>query len=138
MIRLWYNIQRCRSPCRKSQLKMNSMHHWRGYPHPAPDKQACRSLSGVFEVDSNNKLSEPHLIKLQNYDARCYIITLERYRSGHNGADSKSVCANAHEGSNPSLSAKARRNANRCSVFVLLRLVKITLLLRSKIGFAFE
>ena len=29
----------------------------------------------------------------------------ERYRSGHNGADSKSVCANAHEGSNPSLSA---------------------------------
>ena len=29
----------------------------------------------------------------------------ERYRSGHNGADSKSVCAHAHEGSNPSLSA---------------------------------
>ena len=29
----------------------------------------------------------------------------ERYRSGHNGADSKSVCAQAHEGSNPSLSA---------------------------------
>ena len=32
---------------------------------------------------------------------------MERYRSGHNGADSKSVCANAHEGSNPSLSAKS-------------------------------
>ena len=31
---------------------------------------------------------------------------MERYRSGHNGADSKSVCAQAHEGSNPSLSAK--------------------------------
>ena len=31
---------------------------------------------------------------------------MERYRSGHNGADSKSVCAKAHEGSNPSLSAK--------------------------------
>ena len=30
---------------------------------------------------------------------------MERYRSGHNGADSKSVCAHAHEGSNPSLSA---------------------------------
>ena len=30
---------------------------------------------------------------------------MERYRSGHNGADSKSVCAQAHEGSNPSLSA---------------------------------
>ena len=31
---------------------------------------------------------------------------MQRYRSGHNGADSKSVCANAHEGSNPSLCAK--------------------------------
>ena len=51
---------------------------------------------------------------------------------------SKSVCAQAHEGSNPSLSAKARRDANRRSVFALLRLVERTLLLRSKIGFAFE
>ena len=32
-------------------------------------------------------------------------LNTERYRSGHNGADSKSVCAKAHEGSNPSLSA---------------------------------
>ena len=30
----------------------------------------------------------------------------ERYRSGHNGADSKSVWAQAHVGSNPTLSAK--------------------------------
>ena len=30
---------------------------------------------------------------------------MERYRSGHNGADSKSVCAKAHMGSNPILSA---------------------------------
>ena len=30
----------------------------------------------------------------------------QRYRSGHNGADSKSVCAKAHEGSNPSLCAR--------------------------------
>ena len=51
---------------------------------------------------------------------------------------SKSVCAQAHEGSNPSLSAKARRDAKRRSVFALLRLVERTLLLRSKIGFAFE
>ena len=34
---------------------------------------------------------------------------MERYRSGHNGADSKSVCAQAHEGSNPSLSANKKR-----------------------------
>ena len=41
---------------------------------------------------------------------------MERYRSGHNGADSKSVCAQAHEGSNPSLSAK-RKNITLCDVF---------------------
>ena len=39
-------------------------------------------------------------------------IHTERYRSGHNGADSKSVCAQAHEGSNPSLSAKAAKSAS--------------------------
>ena len=49
--------------------------------------------------------AEPHLIELHSYDAHLCIITMERYRSGHNGADSKSVCAQAHEGSNPSLSA---------------------------------
>ena len=71
------------------------MHHGelsrlrRGYPHPAPDKQACRSSGGVCEVDSMSKLIEPHRIKLHNYDARCCIIIMERYRSGHNGADSK-------------------------------------------------
>ena len=87
------------------------MHHgeisrlWRGYPHPAPDKRACRSSGGVCEVDSDNKLPEPHRMGLHKYDARCCIIFMERYRSGHNGADSKSVCAQAHEGSNPSLSA---------------------------------
>lgn len=30
---------------------------------------------------------------------------MQTYRSGHNGADSKSVCAKAHMGSNPILSA---------------------------------
>ena len=33
----------------------------------------------------------------------------ERYRRGHNGADSKSVCARAHKGSNPFLSAISRK-----------------------------
>ena len=43
------------------------MHHgelfrlWRRYPHPAPDKLACRSSGGVCEVDSTSKLAEPHL-----------------------------------------------------------------------------
>ena len=32
----------------------------------------------------------------------------EGYRSGHNGADSKSVCAQAHKGSNPFPSARMR------------------------------
>ena len=56
-------------------------------------------------MDSMSKLIEPHFIKLHNCDAHLCITIMERYRSGHNGADSKSVCANAHEGSNPSLSA---------------------------------
>ena len=58
------------------------------------------------------ELVEPHLIKLHNYDAHECIIIMERYRSGHNGADSKSVCAQAHEGSNPSLSAKNKNHPN--------------------------
>ena len=31
---------------------------------------------------------------------------METYRSGHNGADSKSVCRQRHVGSNPTVSAK--------------------------------
>ena len=31
---------------------------------------------------------------------------METYRSGHNGADSKSVCPKGHVGSNPTVSAK--------------------------------
>ena len=34
---------------------------------------------------------------------------MERYRSGHNGADSKSVCEQSHMGSNPILSANGSR-----------------------------
>ena len=33
----------------------------RRYPHSTPDRQACRSPSGVCEVDSMSKLIEPHL-----------------------------------------------------------------------------
>ncbi len=43
----------------------------------------------------------------------------ERYRSGHNGADSKSVCANAHGGSNPPLSAIEPKSA-RISALIFL------------------
>ena len=31
---------------------------------------------------------------------------MEQYRSGHNGADSKSVCRQRHVGSNPTVSAR--------------------------------
>ena len=37
---------------------------------------------------------------------RYNVARMQRYRSGHNGADSKSVWAQAHVGSNPTLSAK--------------------------------
>ena len=32
---------------------------------------------------------------------------MQTYRSGHNGADSKSVCGQPHVGSNPTVSARA-------------------------------
>ena len=91
---------------------MYSMHHgeisrlWRGFANSAAGEQAPRPPRCECEVDSMSKLIEPHRMGLHKYDAHLCIITMERYRSGHNGADSKSVCAQAHEGSNPSLSAK--------------------------------
>ena len=36
---------------------------------------------------------------------------MESYRSGHNGAHSKCVCLNGHEGSNPSLSGYKDRSS---------------------------
>ena len=101
-------------------LKMYSMHHGelsrlrRGFANSTSGEQAPRPSSCECEVDSDNKLPEPHRMGLHKYDARCCIIFMERYRSGHNGADSKSVCAQAHEGSNPSLSAN--RNGTNLSV----------------------
>ena len=96
---LWSNKWRDRTAYQFSveipTINMHSTHQgeifrrWRRYPHPMPDKRACRSSGGVCEVDSDNELSEPHLIGLHKYDARCCIIFMERYRSGHNGADSK-------------------------------------------------
>ena len=54
------------------------------------------------------ELVKPHQCGLHRYDARCCIISMERYRSGHNGADSKSVCGQPHVGSNPTLSVKTK------------------------------
>ena len=42
---------------------------------------------------------------------------METYRSGHNGADSKSVCAKAHVGSNPTVSAKDKRDTKVSLLF---------------------
>ena len=98
---------------------MHSMHQGeisrlrRGFANSTSGEQAPRPPSCECEVDSDNKLPEPHRMGLHKYDARCCIIFMERYRSGHNGADSKSVCAQAHEGSNPSLSAIARERQGR-------------------------
>ena len=88
------------------------MHHgelfrlWRRYPHPAPDKRACRSSGGVCEVDSTNRVRRAASQKLRKYDARCCIIFTESYRSGHNEAVLKTVWGQPHKGSNPFLSAK--------------------------------
>ena len=42
---------------------------------------------------------------------------METYRSGHNGADSKSVCGQPHVGSNPTVSAK-NRQVSTCRFFI--------------------
>ena len=42
---------------------------------------------------------------------------METYRSGHNGADSKSVCLHGHAGSNPVLSANKKDMAFAVSFF---------------------
>ncbi len=42
-------------------------------------------LGGVFEVDSTSKARRAASLKLRKYDARCCIIFMEGYRSGHNG-----------------------------------------------------
>ena len=45
---------------------------------------------------------------------------MQRYRSGHNGADSKSVCGQPHVGSNPTRSAiKAERTLVVRLVFIV-------------------
>ena len=64
----------------------------RRYPHPAPDKRACRSSGGVCEVDSSNEVRRATSQKLRKYDARCCIIFTEGYRSGHNEAVLK-ICS---------------------------------------------
>ena len=55
-------------------------------------------------LDVSNKMCYPILARAER--SAHSIHTLERYRSGHNGADSKSVCVKAHVGSNPTLSAQ--------------------------------
>ena len=71
---------------------MYSMHHGelfrfqRKYLHPAPDKQACRSSGEVCEADLTSIARQAASHKLHKYDARCCIIFMEGYRSGHNEA----------------------------------------------------
>ena len=46
-----------------------------------------------------------------------YVGPVERYRSGHNGADSKSVCEQSHAGSNPALSVHKQTLTGVCFSF---------------------
>ena len=45
---------------------------------------------------------------------------MQTYRSGHNGADSKSVWEQSHEGSNPSRCARKRRDTFGCLFLFML------------------
>ena len=46
---------------------------------------------------------------------------MQRYRSGHNGADSKSVWEQSHEGSNPSRCAKKEKYRREAVLFLFLQ-----------------
>ena len=105
---MWYNLIRECFGHRKKYVQYAS----RRYLACGENTHTLRLTSKLVDLRAGYakwirraKLAEPHRMELHNYDARLCIIIMERYRSGHNGADSKSVCANAHEGSNPSLSA---------------------------------
>ena len=73
----------------------------------------------------------PQIRKNTLQDAKSYgiiiwLITaqkMQRYRSGHNGADSKSVCEQSHKGSNPFLSAKARLSRSKSRKEILAAFV---------------
>ena len=107
LLEFWWlpmSIKRC-PPLKFRDLKMyivasaEVFRLWRIYPRPAPDKRACRSSGGGCEADS---MSYAHWASsqraLHKYDANYCIIFMQRYRSGHNGADSKSVCAKSTRG----------------------------------------
>ena len=63
------------------------MHHgeisrlWREFANSTSSEQAHRPPSCECEVDSDNKLPEPHRMGLHKYDARCCIIS-ERFEVG--------------------------------------------------------
>ena len=80
--------------CTKARVFVDYL--WRKCLHLA---SKCIHFSWILDVSiSPSALQKPCKIQTQS--------NTERYRSGHNGADSKSVWAKAREGSNPSLSAK--------------------------------
>ena len=109
---LWLRKYDARCCIIKNQICC-SMHHgvlfrrWRRSPHPASDKQACRTSGGVCEADSTNRARRAAPLQLRKYDARCCIIFTEGYRSGHNEAVLKTVWQQCHVGSNPTPSAKS-------------------------------
>ena len=70
------------------------------------DKQTLFAPSESGTAKGHN--GAPRLDKFNRLLLFMELTYTQRYRSGHNGADSKSVCEQSHEGSNPSLCAKNR------------------------------
>ena len=67
--------------------------------------QRQRKISGT----ATGHNGDPRSVKLNSWlYSELSLTHMETYRSGHNGADSKSVCGQPHVGSNPTVSAKKR------------------------------
>ena len=56
---------------------------------------------------------------------------MQTYRSGHNGADSKSVCGQPHVGSNPTVSATSEQTLYRLLRRLFMPVAKETSFVRS-------
>ena len=75
--------------------------------HLAMPYRKLLDFSGSFGyVQFSNFFCSPHQLSPKYPGATDVEINMETYRSGHNGADSKSVCRKRHVGSNPTVSAK--------------------------------
>ena len=94
-------------------------------PRPSP-KSRFFSVFLAFPAFFLELCVQRNLNPSCNFLSKFHIIYTETYRSGHNGADSKSVCGQPHVSSNLTVCAKDNRNLRIAVVFFCYGLIFIT------------